>query len=43
MNELVKTNNNVIQPVQMETINEYLDTTGLTRQLLPKEKSMFVN
>ncbi len=43
MNELVKTNNNVIQQVQMETITEYLDTTGLTKQLLPKEKAMFVN
>ena len=27
----------------METITEYLDSTGLTKQLLPKEKSMFVN
>ena len=42
MNEIVKSNN-VIQPVQMETITEYLDTTGLTKQLLPKEKAMFIN
>jgi len=33
----------IIQPVTMETITEYLDSTGLTKQLLPKEKSMFVN
>lgn len=33
----------VIQPVEMKTITEYLDTTGLTKQLLPNEKAMFVN
>lgn len=33
----------VIQSVEMQTITEYLDTTGLTKQLLPKEKAMFVN
>lgn len=35
--------NEVLQTVEMETITEYLDSTGLTKQLLPKEKAMFVN
>jgi phage recombination protein Bet len=39
----VKQKTEIIQPVTMETITEYLDSTGLTKQLLPKEKSMFVN
>lgn len=33
----------VLQTVDMATITEYLDSTGLTKQLLPKEKAMFVN
>ena len=33
----------VIQSVEMKTITEYLDTTGLTKQLLPNEKAMFIN
>lgn len=39
----VKQKTEIIQPVTMETITEYLDTTGLTKQLLPKEKATFVN
>ena len=39
----IKQKTEIIQPVTMETITEYLDSTGLTKQLLPKEKSMFVN
>lgn len=43
-NEVVTTQkNDVIQQVDMQTITEYLDTTGLTKQLLPNEKAMFVN
>ena len=33
----------VIQQVDMKTISEYLDTTGLTNQLQPNEKAMFIN
>ncbi len=36
-------NNDVIQQVDMETITEYLDSTGLTKKLLPNEKTMFIN
>ena len=32
-----------VQTVDMATITEYLDSTGLTKSLLPKEKSMFIN
>lgn len=42
MNELA-VKNDVIQQVSEKTLTEYLDTTGLTKQLLPKEKAMFVN
>ena len=43
-NELVTTEKSeIIQSVEMETISEYLDSTGLTKQLLPKEKAMFIN
>lgn len=43
MNELSVTKNEVIQQVDMATITEYLETTGLTKQLLPNEKAMFIN
>ena len=43
MKDLTVTKNEVIQPVDMQVITEYLDSTGLTKQLLPKEKAMFVN
>lgn len=44
MNEVaVVQKGDVIQQVDMNTITEYLDTTGLTKSLLPNEKSMFVN
>lgn len=44
MNELsIKTQNEVIQTVEMETITEYLDSTGLTSRLNQNEKSMFIN
>lgn len=33
----------VIQTVDMGVITEYMDTTGLTKKLLPNEKAMFVN
>lgn len=39
----VQAENSVIQPVDMATITEYMDTTGLTKRLLPNEKAMFVN
>lgn len=42
-NEVAVTNPQVVQPVDMATISEYLDTTGLTSRLNPNEKSMFVN
>ena len=43
-NELtVQTENSVIQSVDMAMITEYMDTTGLTKRLLPSEKAMFVN
>lgn len=35
--------NDVIQQVDMQTITEYLDSTGLTKQLMPNEKTMFIN
>lgn len=41
--ELAAAGAEVIREVDMNTITEYLDTTGLTRQLLPNEKAMFVN
>ena len=43
MNELTVAKNEVIQQVDMQTITEYLDSTGLTKSLLPKEKAMFIN
>ncbi len=42
-NEVAIKNESVIQPVEMATITEYMDTTGLTKRLLPNEKAMFVN
>lgn len=43
-NEIAVTQKNeVIQQVDMKTISEYLDTTGLTSQLQPNEKAMFIN
>ncbi len=35
-------NAQVMQPVDMAVITEYLDSTGLTKSLLPQEKAMFV-
>ena len=35
--------NDVVQKVDMQTISEYLDSTGLTKQLMPNEKAMFIN
>ena len=44
MNEVIKKEpTEIITPVDEKTIMEYLDTTGLTKSLLPKEKTMFVN
>jgi len=44
MNEIIKKEpTEIITPVDEKTIVEYLDTTGLTKSLLPKEKVMFVN
>ena len=44
MNEIIKKEaTEIITPVDEKTIMEYLDTTGLTKSLLPKEKAMFVN
>ena len=44
MNDIeVAQKSDVIQQVDMDTITEYLDSTGLTKSLLPKEKAMFVN
>lgn len=42
-NEVAVKNESVIQPVEMATITEYMDTTGLTKRLQPNEKAMFVN
>lgn len=42
-NEVAVKNDSVIQPVEMATITEYMDTTGLTKRLKPNEKAMFVN
>ena len=39
----VQQKTDIIQPVDMKMITEFLDTTGLTKQLLPKEKATFVN
>lgn len=41
-NEVAVANAQVMQPVDMAVITEYLDSTGLTKSLLPKEKAMFV-
>ncbi|MBC6720343.1 phage recombination protein Bet [Treponema sp. Marseille-Q4130] len=44
MNEIIKKEpTEIITPVDEKTIMEYLDTTGLTKSLLSKEKAMFVN
>ena len=44
MNEIIKKEpTEIITTVDEKTIVEYLDTTGLTKSLLPKEKVMFVN
>ena len=44
MNEIIKKEpTEIITPVDEKTIMEYLDTTGLTKSLLPKEKAMFMN
>ena len=44
MNEVIKKEpTEIITPVDEKTIVEYLDTTGLTKSLLPNEKAMFVN
>jgi phage recombination protein Bet len=43
-NEVTVTKKNeVIQQVDMQTIVEYLDSTGLTKKLMPNEKTMFIN
>lgn len=42
-NEIATVQGGVVQQVEMATINEYLDSTGLTKSLLPNEKAMFVN
>lgn len=42
-NEVAVKNESVIQPIEMATITEYMDTTGLTKRLQPNEKAMFVN
>lgn len=36
-------NPQIVQPVDMAVITEYLDSTGLTSRLNPNEKAMFVN
>lgn len=41
--EMQQQKTDIIQPVDMKMITEFLDTTGLTKQLLPKEKATFVN
>lgn len=41
-NEVAVANAQVMQLVDMAVITEYLDSTGLTKSLLPKEKAMFV-
>ena len=41
--EVQQQKTDIIQPVDIKTITEFLDTTGLTKQLLPKEKATFVN
>ena len=43
MNEVAVTKAEVIQTVDLGMITEYLDTTGLTKKLLPNEKAMFIN
>lgn len=46
MNEIKvieETPKNIIPQVESKTITEYLDATGLTAQLLPNEKTMFIN
>ena len=44
MNEIIKKEaTEIITSVDEKMIDEYLDTTGLTKSLLPKEKAMFVN
>ena len=44
MNEIIKKEpTEIITLVDEKMIDEYLDTTGLTKSLLPKEKAMFKN
>ena len=44
MNEIIKKEpTEIITSVDEKMIDEYLDTTGLTKSLLPKEKAMFKN
>lgn len=40
---VVEQKNEVLQVVDLAKITEYLDSTGLTKSLLPNEKAMFVN
>ena len=43
MNEIAVSNKTeVIQPIVLGTITEYLDSTGLTKKLQPSEKAMFI-
>ena len=42
-NEIAVQKDSVIQTVDMGTLTEYMDATGLTKQLLPNEKTMFIN
>lgn len=42
-NEIAVQKDSVIQAVDMGTLTEYMDATGLTKQLLPSEKTMFIN
>lgn len=43
MNEIATTQRKeIIDQVSLDTVTKYLDSTGLTKQLLPKEKEQFV-
>lgn len=42
-NEVAVKNETVIQNVDIKTVTEYMDATGLTQNLLPNEKTMFIN
>ena len=41
-NEIAVANQQNVPAVDMAVVTEYLDSTGLTTSLLPKEKAMFV-